>query len=488
MNVTELNLQQILETGAKCSNLTKKQKREIEDAIEQRGLNGKQLTLGAKIHILRNDIKEIPKCEACSKELTFAKSVAKFLTFCSTKCSANSKKTVEKRQQTNLVKYGSTNVLTSELIVEQTKKMMLQNHGVSSYSQSKEYKQRLKTGDIPMIRNSELNKQRKLEWSFNNVLPNFKDKVIPLFAVEDYTGGGSGKHYPWECVRCKSVFHNYYVRQKNTWPKCPKCDAAYTDIEYAVINFLAAKNIPCKLRDRKTIPNRELDIYIPEKNLAIELNGLYYHSEKKLDDINYHIKKTKLCRSKNIDLIQIFADEIYYKKQLCISKIKNILGINRKIDISKCTIKLIENCTSFLTKYTFREELPAKVKLGAFYKNKLVGVMTFDDDTVCQFATLYSFEITNLFEAFVEFYAKESSRPEISYFADVRWEPQLAKHGFDLVDIDCPKCWGTKTFLTRFEVSEEESNVLFEDYELGYTRIWDCGYNHFKIKIDQTTS
>lgn len=274
MNVTELNLQQILETGAKCSNLTKKQKREIEDAIEQRGLNGKQLTLGAKIHILRNDIKEIPKCEACSKELTFAKSVAKFLTFCSTKCSANSKKTVEKRQQTNLVKYGSTNVLTSELIVEQTKKMMLQNHGVSSYSQSKEYKQRLKTGDIPMIRNSELNKQRKLEWSFNNVLPNFKDKVIPLFAVEDYTGGGSGKHYPWECVRCKSVFHNYYVRQKNTWPKCPKCDAAYTDIEYAVINFLAAKNIPCKLRDRKTIPNRELDIYIPEKNLAIELNGL----------------------------------------------------------------------------------------------------------------------------------------------------------------------------------------------------------------------
>jgi hypothetical protein len=173
---------------------------------------------------------------------------------------------------------------------------------------------------------------------------------------------------------------------------------------------------------------------------------------------------------------------------LCISKIKNILGINRKIDASKCTIKSIEACTNFLTKYTFREELPAKVKLGAFYKNKLVGVMTFNDDTVCQFATLYSFEITNLFEAFVKLYAKESSRSEISYFADVRWEPQLVKHGFDLVDIDCPKCWGTKTFLTRFEVSEEESNVLFEDYELGYTRIWDCGYNHFKIKIDQTTS
>ena len=488
MDITELNLQQILDTGAKCSNLTKKQKKEIDEAIKQRGLSDKQLSLGAKIHILRNDIKEIPKCEACSKELTFAKSVAKFLTFCSTKCSANSKETVTKRQQTNLIKYGSTNVLRSDSVIKQTEEKMLLKHGVKTFLESDEYKQRFASGDIMRKSNPELNRQRMLEWSFANVLPNFKNKVIPLFTLEDYTGGGSGKHYPWECVRCKSVFHNYYVRQKNTWPKCPKCDAAYTDIEYAVINFLATKNIPCKLRDRKTIPNRELDIYIPEKNLAIELNGLYYHSEKKLDDINYHIKKTKLCRSKNIDLIQIFADEIYYKKQLCISKIKNRLGINRKISASECTIKPIDGCTNFLTKYTFRGELPANTKLGAFYKNKLVGVMTFNGDIICQFATLYSFEITNLFDVFVAFYTKEFLQSELNYFADIRWEPCLTKPNFDLVDVDCPKCWGTKNFLTRFEVSEEESNVLFEDYELGYTRIWDCGYNHFKIKIDQTTS
>ena len=188
-----------------------------------------------------------------------------------------------------------------------------------------------------------------------------------------------------------------------------------------------------------------------------------------------------MCRSKNIDLIQIFADEIYYKKQLCISKVKNILGINRKIDISKCTIKLIDDCTNFLTKYTFVGELPAKAKLGAFHKDNLVGVMTFNDNIVGQFATLHSFEITNLFNSFIEFYAKEFSQSEISYFADVRWEPYLTKPNFRLVDIDCPKCWGTKNFLTRFEVNEEESSLLFEDYELDYTRIWDCGYNHFKF-------
>lgn len=477
----ELNLQQILETGAKCSHLTKKQKGEINEAIDQRGLSNKQLSLGAKIYILRNDIKEIPKCEACSKELTFAKSVGKYLTFCSTKCSANSIETVTKRQQTNLVKYGSTNVLTSEFIVKQTEEKMLEKHGVKTFLESEEYKQRIKSGDIVRKANPETCKQKRLEWSFNNVLPNFKDKVIPLFALEDYNGGGPGKHYPWECVRCKSIFHNYYNRQKNTWPKCPKCDSAYTDIEYAIINFLATKNIPCKLRDRKTIPNRELDVYLPEKNLAIELNGLYYHSEKKLDDINYHIKKTKSCRSKNIDLIQIFADEIYYKKQLCISKIKNILGINRKISASECTIKPIEICTNFLTKYTFRGELPAKTKFGAFYKNNLVGVMTFDKNTICQFATPFSFEITGLFDAFVRKYAKDCLQPEIHYFADIRWEPQLTKQNFQLIDIDCPKCWGTKNFLTRFEVTEEESSLLFEDRELGYTRLWDCGYSHFKF-------
>ena len=53
----------------------------------------------------------------------------------------------------------------------------------------------------------------------------------------------------------------------------------------------------------------QLDIYIPSKKIAIEFNGVYYHSIEKVNDIFYHLHKTKLCEEKGIQLIHIWEDE-----------------------------------------------------------------------------------------------------------------------------------------------------------------------------------
>ena len=45
--------------------------------------------------------------------------------------------------------------------------------------------------------------------------------------------------------------------------------------------------------NRHIISPMELDIYIPQKNLAIEFNGLYWHSEL-FRDKNYHFDKINL--------------------------------------------------------------------------------------------------------------------------------------------------------------------------------------------------
>ena len=58
---------------------------------------------------------------------------------------------------------------------------------------------------------------------------------------------------------------------------------------------------------RSIISPLELDIYIPDKKLAIEFDGILWHSEgvgnkpKK-----YHIIKTMACKEKGIKLIHIF--------------------------------------------------------------------------------------------------------------------------------------------------------------------------------------
>lgn len=60
--------------------------------------------------------------------------------------------------------------------------------------------------------------------------------------------------------------------------------------------------------DRKSIKPLELDIYIPNINIAIECNGVYWHSVN-MKDKNYHITKTERCLENNIVLIHIWDYE-----------------------------------------------------------------------------------------------------------------------------------------------------------------------------------
>ncbi len=60
--------------------------------------------------------------------------------------------------------------------------------------------------------------------------------------------------------------------------------------------------------DREILSGKELDIVIPSLNLAIEYNGLYWHSEL-FKSKNYHKQKLDLCLKNNLNLIQIWEDD-----------------------------------------------------------------------------------------------------------------------------------------------------------------------------------
>lgn len=61
--------------------------------------------------------------------------------------------------------------------------------------------------------------------------------------------------------------------------------------------------------DRSIIKPKELDIYLPNKKLAIEYNGLYWHSINIVKDIHYHRNKSIACRKLGIRLIHIYEFE-----------------------------------------------------------------------------------------------------------------------------------------------------------------------------------
>lgn len=128
----------------------------------------------------------------------------------------------------------------------------------------------------------------------------------------------------------------------------------------------------------------EIDIYVPEKNIGLEFNGVYYHSTNfKRINRTYHYQKSLTSENKGFELIHVWQDLWVNKQDIIKNIIKSRLGkldnLN-KIYARKCEVKEINNkeYREFVEKNHIQGFRSAKVKLGLFYNNKLVQIASFD--------------------------------------------------------------------------------------------------------------
>jgi G:T-mismatch repair DNA endonuclease (very short patch repair protein) len=102
---------------------------------------------------------------------------------------------------------------------------------------------------------------------------------------------------------------------------CIKCNIFSN--EYEISQFLNEHGIRHNLYNKTLLPGNELDVVIPEHKLAIEVCGVYYHSDKFLDK-NYHMRKLLRCEGIGYKLLTIYTDE--WKKYK--NNIHNIILVN----------------------------------------------------------------------------------------------------------------------------------------------------------------
>lgn len=82
---------------------------------------------------------------------------------------------------------------------------------------------------------------------------------------------------------------------------------------------------------KSIIKPKELDIYIPELNLAVEFNGDYFHSTLNGTPKEYHVEKSIMCKNKNIRLIHIYEfEDLEEQINLLLNLIKGIDKYNKK--------------------------------------------------------------------------------------------------------------------------------------------------------------
>lgn len=297
---------------------------------------------------------------------------------------------------------------------------------------------------------------------------------------------------------------------------CPTCTHIKSSNEIELFNFI--KNyFPNAISGDKTILNgKELDIYIPNKKIAIEYNGLIWHSDYYGKDKNYHLNKLNLCLEHNIKLIQIFEDEFLNNKKIVLNKLKHILNIDNhlpKIMGRKCNIQEItyNDAIQFLNEFHIQKGVPSTIYLGAFYKNKLIGVMTFilrnKKNKIWElnrFASDYNYICQGVGGKLFNYFLKNYDSSKIISFADRRWssnsnENLYTKIGFNVSEITKPDYHyvlvnNPKQRIHKFNFRKK---ILSEKYglplsmsesemtkSLGYSKIWDCGLIKYEYLIN----
>ena len=289
---------------------------------------------------------------------------------------------------------------------------------------------------------------------------------------------------------------------------CPSCGNMFSmgemEIYQMLVNVIGEDNV--LLHDRKTLDGQEIDILLPTKNIGIEFNGLYWHSEENGKSKWYHYLKTKKCEEKGIKLIQIFEDEYNNNKDVVISKLKHIIGIDRicmRIMARKCSIREIDNLTAkeFLTKYHIQGYSNTTLSFGAYYQNVLIGVMCFTKTSnndvwiLNRFATDDKYICQGVGGKLFQYFVKNYNPRSVKSFADRRWtvdkENNLyTKIGFKLtkelnpeyryINKSKPKerihkfNLRKKTLHNRYNLPIDMTEKEMVK-ELGLVKIWDCG-------------
>lgn len=250
-----------------------------------------------------------------------------------------------------------------------------------------------------------------------------------------------------------------------------------------------------------------LDIFVPSKNLAIEFNGWYWHS----DLANRHeatLEKYRLCSKLGIRLIVVWDFDWEQRRSIWESKLRNILGAaGRKLYARNCEVRKNFGASvkrDFLNLHHIQGDDKAFYWVGLFYDDACVALMSFrrSRDNKSVELSRYAGDVVGGFSkllAAASEYLIGLGISDVISFSDNSWsDGHLYEHnGWELVSevgsdyrvVYDGVCYHKSSFTKanikkRFPqvYSEGLTEFQMEDLIPAY-RIWDCGKKKWKFNL-----
>lgn len=475
-------------------------------------------SVGELIYRLENGVNDIPLCPVCGTPLKFIKYCKGYQTFCSNECKYSEKGQnliqdkikdkcreqygcdyylqsdiiKDKGRQTSLQKYGVTHPAKSNIVKLRSQQTCLERYGVKYSAQSDNNKRKFKQTllqrygvDTPM--KSNIIKQK------------YKQTCVQRYGSEYYVQCNKftdkanitkylNKHYKWEKLgydieflgHSQIIVHNccdihkdvqmhistLFNRLKAHTCLCTECNplvkgpSSYQEI--FIQNYLTDENICFYMHDKNILNNKkELDFYIPDLNLAIECNGIYWHSDK-LRDITYHYNKTKECNEQNITLLHIWEDQFNNNLEYVLNIIN--YKINHNIQIPT-EYYINSNITDNSIIYT------------CMVDSTNILTMTFTKDQneyqyILDIQHTYAYNVFSIIHEILHLFIENYKFNEIIIIdnLDIDNSKDITNLGFYFVEYLEPTPFYINNQYIRVDQPESMDNIKFKCYNSGYAK------------------
>lgn len=289
-------------------------------------------SLRETIYRIIHNINERPVCLHCGKPVEFVgKTHLMFRQYCCYECSRKSPLTMERMKATNKKLYGGIGFASKEL-AQKSENTAIKIHGKDYRKTVQQVKSRKTKKERYGDENYNNREQAVKNTNYTKCYENYKKTMNKKYGVDNYY---QSKECREKCNSSESLEKAQQTRIKNGTLRTSKIEKFVSNYIKENYNFIVEEN------KRKYLDGKEIDIYLPELKIGIEIQGDYFHKNPRfyknpnelanlprtkqtttVQDIwNYDNNKLLLAESKGIKLIQLWEYDInnnfdLIKKQL----------------------------------------------------------------------------------------------------------------------------------------------------------------------------
>jgi hypothetical protein len=382
----------------------------------------------------------------------------------------------------NLSNWGTEHIFSSDLMKDKIRNTNLKKWGFENPSQNKEV--------INKIRNS--------------LIKTLHDKMKSNenFLKIDHVNNTLEKN----CECCKSdykiSYSLFYKRRETKTEICTKCnpiDKHQSGKEIKLYNLIKSLYNGEIIQNFK-INKQEIDIYLPSLNLGFELNGIWWHCDK-FKNKNFHKEKSEFFSEEGIRVIHIWEDDFDNKFFIIKSQIINLIGLSSKIWARKCKVKEVTDTNLirlFLDENHIQGYVNSNLKLGLYYNDELVSLMTFDhlegrkrmlenEWNLNRFCNKLEHSVIGGASKLLRYFIDNYSVKRVISYADRDWSSGglYQKLGFNKVSESRPDYKYLVGDKRVHKSNFKKSITGLSESNLDIHKVWDCGKIKFELSLSQ---